>query len=73
MLVQAFPDTAGKMTIADRRDSFCGKMSACNNMRQYGLAVSMYASDYSGWFPPFGAGDGSDASTDFNSITRRPM
>ena len=25
------------MTIADRRDSFCGKMSVCNNLRQYGI------------------------------------
>ena len=23
------------MTIKDRRDSFCGKMSVCNNLRQY--------------------------------------
>ena len=37
VLVQATPDTPGKMTIASRRDSFCGKMSACNNLRQYGI------------------------------------
>jgi len=30
VLVQATPDTPSKMTIRDRRDSFCGKMSACN-------------------------------------------
>jgi len=24
-----------------RRDSFCGKMSACNNLRQYGIAYSL--------------------------------
>jgi L-fucose isomerase-like protein len=41
VLVQAFPDTAGKMTIADRRDSFCGKMSACNNLTQYGIPFSL--------------------------------
>jgi L-fucose isomerase-like protein len=41
VLVQATPDTAGKMTIADRRDSFCGKMSACNNLRQYGIPYSL--------------------------------
>ncbi len=41
VLVQAFPDSAGKMTIADRRDSFCGKMSACNNLRQYGIPFSL--------------------------------
>ncbi len=41
VLVQAFPDSAGKMTIADRRDAFCGKMSACNNLRQYGIPFSL--------------------------------
>jgi len=30
VLIQAFPDETGKMTAADRRDSFCGKMSVCN-------------------------------------------
>jgi L-fucose isomerase-like protein len=29
------------MTIADRRDSFCGKMSVCNNLRQYGIPYSL--------------------------------
>src|ERR1700674_4738270 len=29
------------MTIAARRDSFCGKMSACNNLQQYGIAYSL--------------------------------
>jgi L-fucose isomerase-like protein len=41
ILVQAFPDTAGKMTIADRRDSFCGKMSACNNLQQFRIPYSL--------------------------------
>jgi L-fucose isomerase-like protein len=41
VLVQAFPDSAGRMTIADRRDSFCGKMSACNNLRQYGIPFTL--------------------------------
>jgi L-fucose isomerase-like protein len=41
VLVQATPDDPGKMTIADRRDSFCGKMSACNNMLQHGLKFSL--------------------------------
>ncbi|MGH9730324.1 MAG: fucose isomerase, partial [Candidatus Acidiferrales bacterium] len=30
VLVQATPDTPSKMSISFRRDSFCGKMSACN-------------------------------------------
>lgn len=43
VLIQATPDTAGRMTIADRRDSFCGKMSACNNLNQYGIPYSLTA------------------------------
>src|SRR5713226_5282486 len=41
VLVQATPDTPGHMTIRDRRDSFCGKMSACNNLKQYGIPYSL--------------------------------
>ena len=44
VLVQATPDTPGKMTIAHRRDSFCGKMSVCNNLRQYGIPYSLTTS-----------------------------
>ncbi len=41
VLMQAFPDDMAKMTVADRRDSFCGKMSACNNLHQYGIKYSL--------------------------------
>ncbi len=41
VLVQAFPDDGNRMTIADRRDSFCGKMSVCNNLWQYDIAFSL--------------------------------
>src|SRR5580658_7130567 len=41
VLVQATPDTQSKMTITHRRDSFCGKMSACNNLTQYGIPYSL--------------------------------
>ena len=41
VLVQATPDAPAKMTIRDRRDSFCGKMSACNNLSQYGIPYSL--------------------------------
>jgi L-fucose isomerase-like protein len=41
VLVQATPDSASKMTITHRRDSFCGKMSACNNLKQYGIPYSL--------------------------------
>jgi len=41
VLVQATPDRAEAMTIAVRRDSFCGKMSACNNLMQYQIPYSL--------------------------------
>src|SRR5579859_402739 len=41
VLMQATPDTPSRMTIRDRRDSFCGKMSACNNLAQYGIPYSL--------------------------------
>ncbi len=41
VLIQATPDTPGKMLIADRRDSFCGKMSICNNLKQYRIPYSL--------------------------------
>jgi len=41
VLVQATPDTPSKMSIRDRRDSFCGKMSACNNLAQYKIPYSL--------------------------------
>ena len=41
VLIQATPDTPGKMGITHRRDSFCGKMSACNNLKQYGIPYSL--------------------------------
>ncbi len=43
VLIQATPDSTSRMTIADRRDSFCGKMSACNNLKQYGIPFSLTA------------------------------
>jgi L-fucose isomerase-like protein len=41
VLIQATPDMPAKMGITHRRDSFCGKMSACNNLRQYGIPYSL--------------------------------
>jgi L-fucose isomerase-like protein len=41
VLIQATPDDVEKMLITDRRDSFCGKMSACNNLMQYGIKYSL--------------------------------
>jgi len=41
VLVHAFADEPSRMTIKNRRDSFCGKMSACNNLMQYGIKYSL--------------------------------
>lgn len=41
VLIHAFNDDGKKMTIQHRRDSFCGKMSVCNNLRQYGIRYSL--------------------------------
>jgi L-fucose isomerase-like protein len=41
VLVQAFPDDVQNMTVADRRDSFCGKMSVCNNLKQYDIPFTL--------------------------------
>ena len=41
VLVHAFADDMTKMDLHWRRDSFCGKMSACNNLHQYGIKYSL--------------------------------
>jgi L-fucose isomerase-like protein len=41
VLIQATPDVPGKMAVQHRRDSFCGKMSVCNNLRQHGIPYSL--------------------------------
>jgi len=41
VLIHAFPDEIGRMTIADRRDSFCGKMSVCNSLSQHGIPYTL--------------------------------
>ena len=41
ILIHAEPDTVAKMTIKDRRDSFCGKISVCNNLRQAGIPYTL--------------------------------
>jgi L-fucose isomerase-like protein len=37
ILVQASRDEIDKVSISERRDSFCGKISVCNNFFQYGI------------------------------------
>ncbi|HEV2500101.1 MAG TPA: L-fucose/L-arabinose isomerase family protein [Terriglobia bacterium] len=41
VLVHAFPDEPGKMLMGARRDSFCGKISVCNNFWQYGIKFTL--------------------------------
>ena len=41
VLVQAYPDEPSIMNLDNRRDSFCGKMSACNNLKQRGIKYSL--------------------------------
>lgn len=41
ILVHAFPDKTTALTAADRRDAYCGKLSVCNNLYQYGYAFSV--------------------------------
>jgi L-fucose isomerase-like protein len=41
VLVQAYPDEPAQFSVQRRRDSFCGKVSVCNNLRQYGIPFSL--------------------------------
>ncbi|MBC7889080.1 MAG: fucose isomerase [Ferruginibacter sp.] len=41
VLVQAYPDDLDKMDVARRRDAWCGKISVCNNLYQYGIRYSL--------------------------------
>ena len=41
ILVQAYPDDPVKLPIDRRRDGFCGKISVCNNLRQYGFKYTL--------------------------------
>jgi L-fucose isomerase-like protein len=41
ILVQAYPDDLQSFDVSHRRDAFCGKISVCNNLRQYGYPFSL--------------------------------
>ena len=41
VLVQAYPDDLDKMDVARRRDAWCGKISVCNNLYQFGIKYSL--------------------------------
>ncbi|MBW2621725.1 MAG: L-fucose/L-arabinose isomerase family protein [Deltaproteobacteria bacterium] len=44
VLIQASPDDPARAHIGRRRDSFCGKISVCNNLFQYEIPYSITAS-----------------------------
>ena len=41
VLIQATPDDLDKMQPSNRRDAYCGKISVCNNLYQYGIKFSL--------------------------------
>lgn len=41
ILVQAYPDDLDALNVERRRDAFCGKISVCNNLRQYGFDYTL--------------------------------
>ncbi len=41
ILVQAYPDDLNQLIPSRRRDAFCGKISVCNNLYQYGFPYSV--------------------------------
>ena len=41
MLVQAYPDDLDRFNVEVRRDAYCGKLSVCNNLYQYGYPFSL--------------------------------
>src|SRR5664279_527504 len=41
ILVQACPDDLDQFGLERRRDAYCGKISVCNNLRQYGYKFSL--------------------------------
>jgi len=41
VLVQAYPDSLDRLNVEYRRDAFCGKISVCNNLVQYGIPFSL--------------------------------
>ena len=43
ILIQAYPDKIGMMNVANRRDSFCGKISIMNLFHQAKLPYTVYA------------------------------
>ena len=43
VLIQAYPDDLDKFDQKNRRDAYCGKISVCNNLYQYGIKYTLTA------------------------------
>ena len=43
ILIQACDDEMDKLQLVNRRDAYCGKLSLCNNLYQYGIKYSLTA------------------------------
>ncbi|HEX3052049.1 MAG TPA: L-fucose/L-arabinose isomerase family protein [Aggregatilineaceae bacterium] len=41
ILVQGYPDDLDQFSVERRRDAFCGKISVCNNLYQYGYPYTL--------------------------------
>jgi L-fucose isomerase-like protein len=41
ILIQAYPDDVTAFNLERRRDAFCGKISVCSDLRQYGFAYTL--------------------------------
>lgn len=41
VLIQAYPDDLEKLDVVNRRDAWCGKISVCNNLHQFGIKYSL--------------------------------
>ena len=41
IMVQAYPDELNALKVEFRRDAYCGKVSVCNNLRQYGFPFTL--------------------------------
>jgi L-fucose isomerase-like protein len=41
VLIQAYPDELDQLSVERRRDAYCGKISVCNNLRQYGIPFTV--------------------------------
>lgn len=41
ILVQGYPDELKQLSVARRRDAYCGKISVCNNLSQAGISFSL--------------------------------